>query len=326
MRNPYEVLGVSRTASDAEIKKAFRRLAKQHHPDRNADDPQAKERFAEVNTAYEILSDKEKRGQFDRGEIDAEGKPRAAGFEGFGFRPGAGTGQGRTWRYTSGGAEETFGAEDILKEFFGGTFTRRTASGPGMGAEARGPRQTVGEPPRRGEDVTATARIPLADLVAGAKARVSLPTGRTLDVSIPTGVEPGQQIRLKGQGMPGAGGGTPGDALVTIQFEPHPLFRVDDTNLRLDLPVSLDEAVLGAKVRVPTLDGAVELSIPAGTSGARALRVRGKGLPTKLGGRGDLFVTPRIVLPEEADAGLTQLMQRWREMKPYSPRGPEFGA
>jgi DnaJ-class molecular chaperone len=307
MRDPYAVLGVSREATEAEVKSAYRKLAKRYHPDRNADDPKAKERFAEASAAYEILGDAEKRGQFDRGEIDAEGKPRGfgggAGFEGFSTGPGSG---GFGFRQTAGGAD----IDDILSEILGG---RRGRGGRG------GMRQPV-----RGEDLAASANVTLEEVVNRGKVRVRLPTGRTLDVTLPAGVEPGERIRLRGQGEPGQDGGPDGDVLITINFAPHPRFAVEGANLKLDLPIGLDEAVLGAKVRVPTLEGPVELKIPAGTSGGRVLRLRGKGLPVRSGERGDLLVATRIVLPEGGDAELAALMERWRAAGRYRARGPEL--
>ena len=312
MRDPYEVLGVSRTASESEIKSAFRKLAKKHHPDQSKD-PKAKEHFAEVNSAYEIVGDKDKRRQFDRGEIGADGKPRFQGFEGFnrGAHPGAG---GRTFRWSSGGPGGGFGggdfsADDILGDILGG-FGR---GGGGMRGGARHHAQ-------RGQDVTATAAVTLEQIVHGDKVRVDLPTGRTVEVSVPLGTRPGQVIRLKGQGQAGQFGGQPGDAMVTIEFVPHPLFRVDGDTLRREIAVTLDEAVLGAKVRVPTLDGPVTLSVPAKSSGGRALRLKGKGLPRAGGGRGDLLVTLKIVLPEGGDPDLETLMKKWRETRRYTAR------
>ncbi len=310
MRDPYEVLGVSKSASEAEIKSAFRKLAKKFHPDRNKSDPKAKERFSEVNSAYEIVGDKDKRQKFDAGEIDAEGKPRFQGFEGFspggfggqgGPRPGGG---GRTFRWSTSGADgDPFANEDVLNEILGGF-----ARGQGRGAGG-GPRPQ----PVRGDDVSAVAAVTLEQLVRGEKARVDLPTGRTLDVTIPPGTKAGQTIRLRGQGQPGVLGGPAGDALVTVEFVPHPHFRIDGDTLRRDINVSLDDAVLGGKVRVPTLDGEVSLNIPPHSTGGRALRLKGKGLPVPTGGRGDLLVTPRIVLPEAADPELDGLMRKWRE-------------
>ena len=315
MRDPYEVLGVSRTASEAEIKSAFRKLAKRHHPDQSKE-PQAKERFAEANAAYEIVGDKDKRRQFDRGEIGADGKPRFQGFEGFtrGAHPGAG---GRTFRWSGGGPGGGFGgagggefsADDILSDILGGF-------GRGGGGTRGGARHN----PQRGQDVTATAAVTLEQIVHGEKVRVDLPTGRTVEVSVPLGTRPGQVIRLKGQGQPSQSGGQSGDALVTIEFVPHPLFRVDGDTLRREIAVTLDEAVLGAKVRVPTLDGPVTLSVPPKSSGGRALRLKGKGLPRIGGGRGDLLVTLKIVLPERGDGELEALMKKWRETRRYTAR------
>ncbi|MEO8668736.1 MAG: DnaJ C-terminal domain-containing protein [Bauldia sp.] len=320
MRDPYEVLGVKRSASEAEIKSAFRKLAKKHHPDRNANDPKAKERFAELNSAYEVVGDKDKRPQFDRGEIGADGKPKfqgfpgggAGGFEGFG--QGAPGGGARTFRWsTQGGPGEgdPLADDDILSQLFGG----------GGRARATGGRQR----PVRGEDVSATAAITLEQLLKGEKARVDLPTGRTVDIAVPPGTGPGKVIRLKGQGRPSPSAGPAGDALVTVEFVPHPHFRVEGDTLRSDVPVTLDEAVLGGKVRVPTLDGSVTMSIPANSSGGRTLRLKGKGLPKAGGERGDLLVTLKIMLPEGGDRELEALMKTWRETNRYSVREDEAG-
>jgi DnaJ-class molecular chaperone len=319
MRDPYEILGVQRTADAAAIKSAFRRHAKKLHPDANKNDPKAAGRFAELNAAYEILGDEAKRKQFDRGEIDAEGKPRFHGFEGFGAQPSAGQGAHfenfsfgpggfQRARSGGGGAGGGFGGfEDILKDMFGGAARRSTA-------RQFEPDDFGGEP--TGRAVTATVTITLEEAAQGGTRRVHLPTGKEVEVKIPKGLGDGQQIRLKGQGMPGAT--AVGDALITVQVAPHPLFTRDGANLRLDLPLTLYEAVLGAKVRVPTLDGAVELAIPAGTSSGRIFRLKGKGMP----GRdvGDLFVTVRIALPPHTDPELDELMKKWRDARPYDPR------
>lgn len=309
MRDPYDVLGVPKTASEAEIKSAFRKLAKKHHPDRNKTDPKAKERFSEVNDAYEIVGDKEKRAKFDAGEIGADGKPRFQGFEGFGagggpggFRQGAPGGGGRNFRWSTTGADgDPFANEDFLNEIFGNV--NRGASRPGAG-----PRPQAA----RGEDVQAVAAVTLEQLVRGEKARVDLPTGRTLDITIPPGTKPGQTIRLRGQGQPGVLGGPAGDAMIVVEYVPHPHFRIEGDTLRRDVNVSLEDAVLGGKVRVPTLDGEIALTIPPHSTGGRALRLKGKGLPVSTGGRGDLLVTPRIVLPETPDPELDALMTKWR--------------
>jgi DnaJ-class molecular chaperone len=325
MRDPYEVLGVSKSASPADIKKAFRKLAKKLHPDANAKDPKAGNKFAELNGAYEIVGDEGKRKQFDRGEIDAEGKPRFQGFEGFGGRQGAAPGGGRegnfesftfgpdgfrrtTTRSSGAGAA---GFEDILSGIFGGR--GRGPGGPGAPFEAEDIGSAI-----RGQDVTATAVVTLNEAAHGGTRRLELPTAKEIEFKIPPGIADGQQIRLKGQGMPAPHGGPPGDVLITISVAPHPLFKVDGQNLRLDLPITLYEAVLGAKVRVPTLDGAVELAIPPNTSSGRTFRLKGKGLPGKT--PGDLYVTTKIVLPDGKDAALEELMKEWREKNPHDPR------
>ena len=334
MRDPYEVLGVPRSADETTIKKAYRKLAKQHHPDANKNAPRSKVRFSEITSAYEIVGDKEKRRQFDAGEIDAEGKPRFTGFEGFG---GAGAGGGMGGGMGGGGFRQAGGraTDEMLHDIFGDAFanfasgsarsTRGSRRGGFSGFEgfSAGGAASPGAASAKGPDVMVTARVRLEDIVGSGKVRVTLPNGKTLDAKIPAGFEPGQQLRLKGQG----GEGTPsGDAIAILVYEPHALFRPDGYNLRLDLPVTLDEAVLGGKVRVPTLEGAVDMTIPAGVTGSKAFRLRGKGLPDKGGVRGDIFVTPRIVLPDGADAGLEKLMERWREMRPYDVRGPEFSS
>ena len=324
MRDPYEVLGVAKSASAGEVKKAFRRLAKKHHPDQNKNDPKAQAKFAEVNTAYEILGDEKKRAEFDRGEIDAEGKPRHPGFDGFpgGFRrSGAGPAQSEHFEFHFGGGNP-FGRggrantanidpSDFLADLFGGF----GAGGAGARSQARS-----GTPPR-GSDIAATVEVPLADAVRGGKVVVRLPSGKRLEVAIPAGIEEGQQIRLKGQGEPSILGGPAGDAIVTVHVGKHPQLRVDGRDLRLDLPITLYEAVLGGKVEAPTLDGPVELTIPRHSNGGRTLRLRGKGLAAN-GGRpaGDLLVTLRIVLPEAIDAELESLAQRLRSEHPYDPR------
>ena len=317
MRNPYDVLGVTKAASEAEVKAAYRKLAKKHHPDQNKTDPKAKERFAELTSAYEIVGDKAKRKQFDRGEIGADGKPRFQGFEGFGQAPsgrgaegfGGAQGGGRAYRWSSGGNEDAFG-EDILSDILGGF--GRTARGG-----SRGPQ------PAHGQDVSASVAVTLEQLVDGSKVRVDLPTGRTVEVAIPAGTRSGGTIRLKGQGHPGTAGGHPGDALVTVDFVPHPDFRVEGDMLRRDVAITLDEAVLGAKIRVPTLDGPVTLTVPPRTSGGRALRLKGKGLPRGAGERGDLLVSLRIVLPEGGDDELDALMKKWRAGQRYQARNEE---
>ena len=322
MRDPYEVLGVQKSARPEEIKKAFRRLAKKLHPDANRKDPRAAVKFAEINAAYEVLGDEKKRKAYDAGEIDAEGKPRFHGFTGAGANPFGGDSHFETFtwgpegvRRAGGGRGGGFGRfEDILSEMMGGL---GRGAGPRSGQEQRFDTADFGAA-SHGQDVSAALTITLPEAAKGATKRVRLPTGKEVEVKIPAGLTDGQQIRLKGQGL-ALPGGPPGDVLITVGIAPHPYLKPDGTNLRLELPITLYEAVLGAKVRVPTLDGAVELAIPPGTGAGRTFRVKGKGMPSK-GTPGDLFVTARIVLPEGQDPDLETLMRNWRERKPYDPR------
>lgn len=304
MRNPYDILGVPKTASEADIKKAFRRLAKTLHPDRNADDPKAKDRFAELNTAYEVLGDKDKRAQFDRGEIDAEGKPR--GFAGQ-AGPGSGAGPGGFgFRYGTGGGARSGGFDpgDLFSDLFG----EAMRSG---GRASAGARPGPGRERPRGQDLEAEIVVTLEQIASGGKCRVALPTGREVEVTLPAGVRDGQTIRLRGLGDPSPFGGESGDALLTVHFAPHRDFIVEGQTLRLRLPVSLEDAVLGASVRVPTLDGAVSMNIPPYSSSGKNFRLRGKGLPGKPA-NGDLIVTLDIQLPKTPDPELEALMSKRR--------------
>jgi DnaJ-class molecular chaperone len=320
MRDPYEVLSVDRKASAAEIKSAYRRLAKKLHPDANKNDPKAASRFSELNAAHEIIGDEDKRKAFDRGEIDAEGKPKFQGFEGFGAGAGPGRGFGggdgnfetfsfgpegfqRTARRGrgAGGAGGFGGFEDILRDAFGG----------------RGRAQFETEDTRAGADVLAEMTITLPEAAHGVTRRLQLPTGKDVDVKIPAGITSGQQVRLRGQGMTGQGG--TGDVLITVSIAPHPLFTLDGSDVKLDLPITLYEAALGAKVRAATLEGHVELTIPPWTSSGRTFRLRGKGFPAK-GGHGDLLATVRIALPDKSDTDLDALMKNWQSNKSYDPR------
>jgi DnaJ-class molecular chaperone len=327
MRDPYEVLGVPRGASAAAIKSAYRKLAKKHHPDSNKDDPKAASRFSEINSANEILGDEDKRKQFDRGEIDAEGKPRFAGFPGGGGpggggpggRPGPGGFESYTFRTGGGGGPGGAGGggfEDILNSMFAN-------AGRGGGARGGAGRASPFEFETGGIgldlDVTVAMTVSLEEAAQGGEKRVRLPSGKELNVKIPAGVTEGQQIRLRGQGET-AQGHPPGDLLITVHVAPHAFFKVDGSDLRVDLPITLYEAVLGAKVRVPTLGGAVDLSIPKNTSSGRTFRLKGKGLPKPGGTHGDLFVTARIMLPDGNDSELEALMEKWRDGHPYNPR------
>jgi DnaJ-class molecular chaperone len=324
MRDPYEVLGVSKGASEADIKSAYRRLAKKLHPDANKHDPKAASHFAELNAAYEVVGDADKRKAFDRGEIDAEGKPRFQGFEGFGAQPGGGgfhpggSGHFESFSFGPDGFRRSSsgpgagGFEDLLRGMFGG----RAGGAGGFGSQDE---TEDFEAPASGQDLYASLTITLVDAAKGTKTRLRLPTGKDVEVKIPAGIASGQQIRLKGQGWPSATGRA-GDALITVNVAPHPLFKPDGADLRLELPITLYEAVLGARVRVPTLDGAVELAIPAGTNSGRTFRLKGKGLKAK-SGTGDLLASVRIVLPEQVDDEFKELMKKWRDNKPYDPRG-----
>jgi DnaJ-class molecular chaperone len=290
MADPYSVLGVKKTASEAEIKKAFRTLAKKYHPDTNRNDPQAEKKFKEASGAYELLSDKAKRGAFDRGEIDANGQPR-------GFHPGQGGGgaspfgpEGPPFEFGMGGNAGGFrqgaggGFDDIFSDLFSG-FGRKG----GAGAKQR-PQPT---------DVKYNLAVSLEDAVTSATQRVTLSSGKTLDVKLPAGLEDGQQIRLRGQGQNG------GDAIVVITIAPHKIFQRDGRTLRVDLPVSLKEAIEGAKIPVPTPTGAVALTIPAGSNGGKTLRLKGRGMPGANGqAAGDLLVIVRLMLPDQVPEGL----------------------
>ena len=315
MRDPYTVLGVQKSVSEKDLKSAYRRLAKAHHPDQNQDDPKAHAKFAEISSAYDFLSDKDKRAAYDRGEIDADGNPRFGGFSRGGARPGTG----------GPGAGAGFSAEDILKEFmsgFGGQPRGNPRSGnagwdPFTGAGAGGAGFNAGRSQNlKGEDVNLTAAVTLEEAHAGGSVPLRMPTGKTLNVKLPEKVEEGQQIRLKGQGNASPLSGEAGDAIVTVKFERHKQFRRDGADLRVDLPITLYEAVLGGKVRVPTLEGSVELNLPPSANTTKALRLKGKGLH----GAGDLYVTLRVVLPEQGDPDLESLMRFWRDQKPYKVR------
>ncbi len=311
MRDPYDVLGVARKASEAELKKAFRALAKKHHPDRHASDPNAVKRFQELNAAYELLSDKEKRAQYDRGEIDAAGQPKgfgagfrpgAGGFRG-GFRPGAGGAPGAREFHFNVGDEEGVNIDDILGGIFGG------GAGPGRGrARAQ---------PRRGQDLQLQTTVSFQEAALGGTRRVTLPEGRELEVKIPPALKDGQSIRLRGQGAPGERGGAAGDLLITVSVAPHPYLTRDGDDIRMDLPITLKEAVLGAKVEVPTLTGPVAVTVPANSNTGNVLRLKGKGIQAP-GHPGDLYIRLMVALPEKADAELNSFAKRWNAV--YDPR------
>jgi DnaJ-class molecular chaperone len=302
MRDPYEVLGVSKTASEADIKKAFRSLAKKHHPDTKGGDKAAQKRFQEISAAYDIVGDKEKRGKFDRGEIDANGNPR--GFDPREHGPFGGQGGGPrdfhyTWSNEDGETAQGFRPEDVFADLFGGG--RRRSQ------------------PRKGEDIEYALTVGFEESAAGGTRRINLPDGRELDVKIPAGLKDGQQIRLKGQGIPGRNGGPAGDILLTVSVSPHPWLIRDGNDLKMDLPVTLKEAILGGKVTVPTLTGPVTLTVPAGSNTGTVLRLKAKGVPAHgKEAAGNLYVRLVVSLPEKPDPALKQFAEHWPT--DYDPR------
>ena len=313
--DPYTTLGVARNASEKDIKSAYRKLAKELHPDRNKDNPQASERFSKVTNAYDLLSDKDKRAQFDRGEIDADGNP-ANPFAGMGggggFRPNGGQRGYRAEDFQGFGTEDV-DLGDIFEGLFGG---RGPRGGPGAGPFG-GAQQRRG--PQKGADIAYKLRVPFVDAATLKDQRITLADGKTIDLKLPKGVEDGTQMRLKGKGEQGPGG--TGDGLVTIAIDRHTLFRREGDDVRNDLPITLDEAVRGGKVRVPTVDGPVMMTIKPGTNGGSVLRLKGKGFTRKNGTRGDQLVTLEIQLPEQLDE-LAERLDGWKdESDPRSKLG-----
>jgi DnaJ-class molecular chaperone len=300
--DPYSVLGVARGASDDEIRKAYLKLVKELHPDVNPS-RSAEERFKKVTAAHEIVGDTDKRRQFDRGEIDASGEPRRySRAAGSGGRPGGGGGTGDFGE---------FGFGDVFSDIFGGF----------RGAAGGGTRPGGAQYAPRGRDVRYTLDVDFLEAVKGARKRVTLPEGGTLDLSVPEGVSDGQVLRLKGKGSASMrAGGEAGDALVEIRVKPHGQFKRQGLDVHLDLPITIDEAVLGAKVEVPTVDGRVQLSIPKGTSSGRIFRLKGKGVRNAATNTtGDQLVTVRIVLPETIDDELGYMISEWRQRHKYDP-------
>lgn len=287
MKDPYDVLGVKKTAGADEIKQAYRRLAKEFHPDLNPNDPIVEQRFKEISQAYGVLGDKEKRAQFDRGEINADGSQRSAG-RGGGFGGFGGFGGD--------------GAEDIFADLFGRNRART---------------RTVR---MKGKDVNYALRVSFLDAARGTTRRVGLYDGKSLDVRIPPGTEDGQTLRLRGQGMPGMGGGEAGDAYIEVQVDSHRFFERDGNDIFVDVPVSLAEAVLGGKITVPTIHGNVAVTVPTGSNSGTTLRLRGKGISPRNGVTGDQFVKLMVVLPDKPDKELVDFVKEWSKDFDYDVR------
>ncbi|MDO8901465.1 MAG: J domain-containing protein [Phenylobacterium sp.] len=305
-RDPYQELGVPRGAGEDEIRKAFRNLAKKHHPDANPGDAAAEERFKRVSAAFDILGDPDKRKKFDAGEIDADGHETGRGY-GAGWSPGGFDGgrRGQNRAETFDGVD----LGDILGEMFG---ARGGPRGPGAG---------FGGGFARGGDVRAKLEIDLEEAIAGGKKRIAFSDGRTIDVTIPKGAGEGQTLRLKGQGAPGRGG--PGDAFIELNIRPHPIFHLEGDRLVMDLPVSVYDAVLGGKVEAPTPEGQVTLTVPPGANSGAMLRLKGRGMPDATGRRGDLLARLVVTLPDTPDAELIKFAETWRAKRPYAPKaGP----
>jgi DnaJ-class molecular chaperone len=310
MADLYSQLGVKRDASEAEIKKAYRKLAKELHPDKNKDNPKATERFAKVTQAYDLLTDKDKRARYDRGDIDEDGNPKAPfGFGGGGGGPGAGAG-GFRGRPTNGpggfGGAEEVDLSEIFGDLFGNAGGGRRGGGPFGGFGGFGGGRAA--PPEKGADVLYRLPVSFEDAAALREQRVTLEGGKTVSIKLPKGVEEGTKIRLAGQGRPGPGGN--GDAIVTISIQPHRFYTREGDNIRLDLPVRIDEALLGAKVKVPTVEGPVMLSVPKGSSSGKTLRLKGRGFTGKDGTRGDQLVTLQVEVPAD-DAELQRFVEGW---------------
>lgn len=299
MRDPYQTLGVAKNATADDIKRAYRQLAKELHPDNVGGD---EERFKQVSTAYALLSDINKRARYDRGEIDAEGNDKAAAYERRGYKA-----YGSSKR--PGGEKDGFNADDFISEFFGRK--RKAAGGSG----------NSGGPKVRGTDIAYSVSVSFLEAAQGAKRRINLSNGKSLDVAIPPGTEDQQKLRLKGQGLPGMGGGDDGDAIVEVLVENHPYFRRDDGDIHLEVPITLPEAILGGSIKVPTVTGSVALKIPPGSNTGAVLRLRGKGVVSQRDGKtGDQYVKLKVLLPDPPDSELVQFMERWAEKRSYDVR------
>lgn len=322
MRDPYQVLGVARGVSNEDLRKAYRKLAKEFHPDRNQGNEKASDRFKEISAAYDLLGDTDKRGKYDRGEIDAAGQPRARGFGGGAHRAG-GAGGGPFGGAAGGGFgfDPNAGGEDIFDEIFGQMRRGRGAGGAGGAGAGFGARNA--NRPMRGADRHFNLKIGFLDAARGCKRRLTMPDGKQLDVTIPPGLGDGQQIRLRHQGDAGRNSGEAGDALIEVTVEPHAFFSRQGDDLHLELPVTLDEAILGAKIPVPTIDGMVAVGVPKGASSGTTLRLKGRGFPLKGGAsdqRGDQYVKLKLVLPEKPNSALEKLIEGWAKTNKYDVR------
>lgn len=306
MIDPYSILGVAQTASDKDIKAAHRKLAKKLHPDLNPDKPEVAERFKSVSAAYSLLSDPKKRRRYDAGEIDADGQEKAPQFHpGF----GGGFGGGRQGVHPQGGSDGSVDFEELLSGIFGGQQGGRT--------QGRARRQA----PAKGADIKHILTVSFMDAAKGARSRISLQGGRGVDVTIPEGTRDGQILRLKAQGNPGQGGGPAGDVMVNVRVQPHAFFIIRDNDIRMDVPVTLKEAMFGARIEVPTIDGPVNVTVPKGSNSGTTLRLKDKGLKDiKSGKRGFQYVTVKVMLPEGGDSALEGFLQDWEPAKDQDPR------
>jgi len=321
MKDLYAILGLNRNASQDDIKKAYRQLAKKYHPDLNPGNSDAEHKFKEISQAYDILADVDKRKRYDAGEIDAEGQEQAPRGAGGGFYRNYASGA-RGQKYRSFDFGDDFTAEDIFADLFGGAGGGfKPGFGGGGGAAGTAGAGTRARGGLRGEDVNYSVPVGFTEAANGARKRVRLATGETVDVNIPPGSEDGDTLRLRGKGKPGVSGGGPGDAFIKLNVQPHPFFERQGKDIHLELPITLHEALEGGVVSVPTLKGSVSMRIPPHASSGKVLRLRGRGLqPTKNETPGDQYVKLKIVLPEKMDPELREAVRRQFEKHPENPR------